>query len=251
VPKLEDKAPASMDRFEEAHFHLHAMERFYHLADEFRWSLGGFLRSLKEVPQLIGMELQKEVGFSAWYKPERQVLSDDPLLRFLAEHRDFIVHRGMLLPKSSGVIGITKGRGIKFGLVFPIDPRQSSDTAMRSYLWAIKHVADDILGVLPDDDGFEDESTLPCVKRVWRLEPFEEDVLDLCARAWLRLGEAIRTVALRIGCEVPHLSLSCLHPSENAQLKLYSRQTLKDWYDQLPDATGDGKSSVIATQSGG
>lgn len=235
MTRLEEKAPASMDRFEEAHFHLHAMERFYHFADEFRWSLGGFLRSLKEVPQLIGVELQKESGFSAWYKQERKILRDDPLLHFLAEHRDFIVHRGMLLPKSSGAVGITKGRGIKFGLAQPIDPRQNSDTAMRLHLWAIKNIGDDICGVLPDDDGSEDEDTLPCVERVWRLEPFEEDVLELSAKAWLRLGEALRTVALRAGCEEPHLSLTCLHPRQKVQMMLYSRRTLKEWYDQLPD----------------
>ncbi|HKH46643.1 MAG TPA: hypothetical protein VKM72_18450 [Thermoanaerobaculia bacterium] len=233
--KLKEKTPASMDRFEEAHFHLHAMEQYYHFADEFRWSLGGFLRSLKEVPQLIAMELQNEPGFSEWYRGEREVLRNDPLLHFLAKHRDFIVHRGMLLPNSSGAVGITKGNGIKFGLVQSIDPQQNSDTAMRRYLWAVKNVGEDICGVLPDDDGSEDENTLPCVERVWRLEPFKEDVLELSAKAWLRLGEAICAVALRIGCEEPRLSLSCLHPSQKVQLKLYSRRTLKEWYDRLPN----------------
>lgn len=235
MPKLEEKAPASMDRFEEAHFHLHCMERFYHFADEFRWSLGGFLRSLKEVPQLIGMELQGESGFSAWYKKERQVLRDDPLINFLAGHRNFVVHRGMLLPKSSGVVGITKGRGIKFGLAQAINPRQNSDIAMHRHLWAIKNGGVDISGVLPNDDGSEDEDTLPCVERVWRLEPFEEGVLDVSAKAWLRLGKTLLAVAVRVGCEEPLLSLTCLHPRQKVQLMLYSRGTLKEWYDQLPD----------------
>jgi hypothetical protein len=44
----------------------------------------------------------------------------------------------------------------------------------------------DFLGVLvPDEDS------MPCVRREWHLAEFDEELVDLCARAWLRIGETI------------------------------------------------------------
>lgn len=69
-----DRISSSLDRFHEAHFWVHALESYYHRADLFRWHLNAFLRALKEVPQLIGMELQNEAGFADWYGDHRSKL---------------------------------------------------------------------------------------------------------------------------------------------------------------------------------
>ncbi|OMR58921.1 hypothetical protein AQ765_07200 [Burkholderia pseudomallei] len=124
---------SALDRFREAHFWIHALEEYYHFADPFRWHLNAFLKSIKEVPQLIQMGLQNREGFNRWYRQEREKLAVDPLMRFLADKRDFVVHRGMLVPNSHGSIGITEGRGFKLGLTFPVHPLEDSDDAMHRY----------------------------------------------------------------------------------------------------------------------
>ena len=103
-----ERIESSLDRFQEAHFWIHALERYYHDAEPFRWHLNAFLRALKEVPQLITMELQNEAGFVAWFRDHRGKLASDPLLNILSKRRDFVVHRGMLLPDSRGTLGICR-----------------------------------------------------------------------------------------------------------------------------------------------
>jgi hypothetical protein len=108
----------ALDRFQEAHFWIHTLEEFYHYADPFRWHLNAFLKSLKEVPQLIQMGLQNEDGFPDWFATARTGLRADPLMKVLFDHRDFVVHRGMLVPDSWGAIGITEGSGINLVFAF-------------------------------------------------------------------------------------------------------------------------------------
>src|SRR5712671_1061887 len=84
-----EKISASLDRFQEAHFWLHMVEQYYHAADPFRWHLNAFLRALKEVPQLLQMELQAHPDFKVWFAPKRRALADDPLIGVLSRHRDF------------------------------------------------------------------------------------------------------------------------------------------------------------------
>src|ERR1043166_4381867 len=186
--ELDGVSPA-LDRLQEAHFWLHGMEAHYHHADPFRWYLNAFLRAIKEIPQLISMGLQNRIGFPAWFRPHRTALDTDPLIKQLASDRDFVVHRGMLKPKSSGFLGITEGRGLKLGMGTAIDPLTDSDDAMRKYLGvALAH--QDFLGLLIDD-----EDSLPCVERKWGLEVFADaDLVDLCATAWLRTASVLTRV---------------------------------------------------------
>ena len=141
----------ALDRLQEAHFFLHGLEDYYHFADPFRWHLNTFLRAIKEIPELISMGLQNRPGFRDWYKPHREALTADPVVRYLAEQRDFVVHRGMLKPRSHGLIGITEGRGMKLGLGIPIDALADSDDAMKKYL-AVVASKGDALELLMDDE---------------------------------------------------------------------------------------------------
>ena len=215
-----DKISSTHDRFQEAHFWIHMLERYYHSSDPFRWHLNSFLRAAKEVPQLLLMELQNEKGFKTWFRNRRERLEKDPLLSVLGKQRDFIVHRGMLVPNSHVAIGVTEGRGMKLGMSFPSHPLEDSDHAMDRYLLFIKDNKD-ILGVLtPDDDS------MPCVEREWKLPQFENDIVEVCAVAWLRLGETISEVVRWLGADVPPLSLDCRHTAQRVRFKLYARDTL-------------------------
>ena len=118
----------AFDRLQEAHFFLHGLEDYYHVADPFRWHLNAFLRAIKEIPQLISMALQNRLGFPDWYGPRREALAADALVGYLAKQRDFVVHRGMLQPRSQGVIGITEGRGMRLGLPIVHNRKNLADT---------------------------------------------------------------------------------------------------------------------------
>ena len=214
-----EKIASALDRFREAHFWIHMMETYYHVAEPFRWHLNVFLKAIKEVPELLQMAMHNEDGFVEWFREHREKLNSDPLIAVLSKQRDLIVHRSMLVPQSSGTVGITEGRGLKIGLSARIDPLEDSDKALLRYALCFKNV--DYLGlVTPDEDS------MPCVEREWRLREFDEELVDLCAQAWLRVGETISAVLHWQGVEPPPLSLDCRHDSRRVRLKRYDRNVL-------------------------
>jgi len=67
---------------------------------------------------------------------------------------------------------------------------------------------------------------MPCVHREWSLSEFDEELVDLCARAWLRVGETIDAVLRWQGAEPPPLSLDCRHGSRQVRFKCFDRDAL-------------------------
>ena len=193
-----EKIGRALDRFQEAHFWIHMMEQHYHYANPFRWYLNVFLKAIKEVPDLIQMAMQNEKDFTTWFHQEREVLRTDPLLKVFFKNRDLIVHRDMLVPKSSGTIGITEGKGFKSGVTLPIHPLEDSDDAILRY--ARHFSGHDFLGLTTPD-----EDSAPCVYRQWRINDFDEELVDLCATAWLKVGNAITAVLHWQGTNQPPL----------------------------------------------
>lgn len=222
-----DRLSAALDRFTEAHYWIHMLEKHYHEADQFRWHVNVFLKAIKEVPDLIGMALQNDPGFPDWYKPVRHDLNSDPLLSKLSKNRDFVVHRGMLKLGSGGTVGITEGRGIKLGISLPIDALEDSDTAMQRYLWVVCDKGD-FFGFLN-----EDEDSLPCVERTWRIPEMEGELIDLCATAWQRTGRTINLVIAKLGAQPLPLSLSCRHSPNDVRFKLYNRAKLREQLEAI------------------
>lgn len=212
---------STIDRLAEAHWYIHEMEIYYHFADPFRWSFNGFIRSLKEIPQIMQMELQNATDFNEWFHPKRIATSDDPLISHLATARNTIVHKKMLKPASEGWIGITEGRGMKFGIGIPIDPLEDSDDAIQKFLGYVAHNGD-TFGFLE-----EDEESLPCVQRSWRLKQFpDEDLVDIAAKAWQITGQLVSEAMEWIGASPLNLDLSCRHTSNRVQIRTYERPQL-------------------------
>ena len=216
-----DRIPASFDRFQEAHFWIHGLENSYHQASHFRWHLNAFLKSLKEVPQLLNMELQNEDGFTDWFRDQKSRLNEDPLISYLSKQRDIVVHQRMLVPESRCSVGVTELRGMKLGMGLNIDPREDSDYAMNRYL-NVAAERGDFLGIL-----MRDEDSIPCVHRIWRIADFDDDLVEVCARAWLRTGEVVTEVVRWMGADPPPLSLDCRHGDQKVQFKLYDREKLR------------------------
>lgn len=213
---------STLDRLSEAHWQLHQMEEYFHLADPFRWALNGFLRTIKEVPQLLLMEFQNHSGFPDWYRPRKEQLANDPLLALLFKSRDVIVHRKMLMPSSTGYLGITRGRAIKVGLGVPFDPDEDSDAVMKR-LTTVAREMGDIMGFFHPDD----EDTAPCIDRTWRLPEFpDDDLVDLSAKAWHRVAAEVADSIEHVVGTRPQIKLDCLHGSERVRLRMYDRAEL-------------------------
>lgn len=217
-----DRISAAFDKFQEAHFWIHGLEGYYHLAAHFRWHLNAFLKALHEVPHLLQMELQNEAGFKLWFRERRQRLSNDPLIRLFSKHRDLVVHQRMLVPNSNCSVGVTELRGMKLGMGLRIDPLEDSDNAMRRYLKVVAERGD-FLGIL-----IPDEDSIPCVYREWRLPDFDVEIIEACAQAWLRMGQILVEVLRWMGFEPPPLALDCRHGTQKVQFKLYERGKLTE-----------------------
>jgi hypothetical protein len=81
---------AALDRWSECHWHIHQMEANYHTPNPFRYSLNSFLRAIKEIPQILKMELQNHTEFKDNFKPLIDSIKKNELMSFLNKKRDFI-----------------------------------------------------------------------------------------------------------------------------------------------------------------
>ena len=215
---MQEKLRSTLDRMNEAHFWLHSMEDLYHHADQFRWCFNAFLRAFKEIPQIITMELQTDTKAAKWFKSYKKNLYEDPLIKALSKNRDFIVHKAMLLPESNGTIGLSNGSKMKFGVNYKIHPLDDSDKAMHDYLLE----TEDIFGIL-----HEDEDVIPCVGRSWKIKEFDDELANLCARAWITISNVICDAFEELGETVPPHDLSCRHSRRSYSVKFYTREELR------------------------
>jgi hypothetical protein len=206
------------------------MEQHYHRADWFRWSLNSFLRSLKEVVQLLTMDVQGDPEIVEWLREEKEQLNDEPLISFLFKQRDIVVHRSMLKPASKGTVGFTRGRGLKLGLGMPIDPLADSESAILRYIhFAAKDT--DFLGILYTEEDGSGEYT--CVQREWRMEQFPEtELTHLAAQAWERVAKLTLDTATRLGASVIEPKFELQNPNR-VQFEIYQPEWVKE---QLKDA---------------
>ena len=127
------KIESALDRWFECHWHIHQIEGNYHSPDLFRYSLNSFIRAIKEIPQILKMELQNSPEYRKVYKPIIDTLKSDELLSLLSKKRDFIVHQGMSNVLSSGVAGTTEGRGIKMAVGFKVEPYETTEEAYEKF----------------------------------------------------------------------------------------------------------------------
>ena len=127
---------SSLDRFSEVHWQIHQIEQHYHSPERVRFPFNGFIRAIKEIPQILSMELQNRNDYDTIIKPKLETLERDPLFSLLSIKRNYIVHKGMLDIHSSGTIGTTEGKGFKIGFPFPVAPWETSDDAYSRFIKA-------------------------------------------------------------------------------------------------------------------
>jgi hypothetical protein len=213
------KIEAALDRWSECHWHIHQMETNYHTPDLFRYSLNSFIRAVKEIPQILKMELQNEAKFKSQFKPLIDSLKSNNLMSKLNEKRDFIVHKGLLEVESSGNVGTTKGRGIKISIPIHVAPYETTQEAYDRFKTLCKNNKNlrDLAG--PDCDS------RPMIRREWKIPDFPDiELLELSVNAWRLVGEVISKIVQHLGGEALDLSFSCRHNPEKVKTVEFSQQ---------------------------
>lgn len=223
--RVYDSLSSTFDRLEEAAWFIRLMEEHYHSADRFRWSLSSFLRTLKEVMQLLSMELQGNKTLAQTLKKKKSELSSDPIIGFLYKQRDVVVHKSMLKPASKGSVGFTRGRGMKLGLGMPIDPLSDSEVAIKKYIY---HAAKDtdFLGILYTEEDGGGEYT--CVERQWRMAEFPDtELTQLAASAWEKVAQALFDIAEMMGAKLIKPTFELGNPNQ-VHFEIYNPKWVKE-----------------------
>ncbi len=216
---IHDKIDSALDRWQESHWHLHQVEKNYHYADAFRYSMNSFIRSLREVPDLISMALQNISGFTKWHRPIKETLEkEDALFRIIIKHRDFIVHRAALVPGSHVHIATVRGSVVKATLPFNVDSFEDSDTAINRFLERAKKVPELVQLLAPDD------IQLLSVIREWKITDVDDEVITAFRKAWIRVGEYLSEVTVFLGGEpLAYEGLECFKDPRTFYYKKYPK----------------------------
>lgn len=209
---------ASLDRWQECHWHLHQMEANYHLPDPFRYSLNAFIRAIADVPELLTKNLERHESVRSAIKPQLKALKATPLFSALKARRNFIVHQGMLAVKSKGAIYTMEGNKVKLSFPFRIKTWESSDDAYERYKDACR--TDKFWrGIGPDCDS------VPAVVRTWLIPQIpDRDMLEVAFDAWSLIGQLLSEALIALGGEQLDLEMPCRHDPESVRIKRYSQR---------------------------
>lgn len=212
-----EKIEAAIDRWDESHWYLHQIEAHYHDADALRYSLNAFIRALREIPDMVKMALQNHKGFPAWHKARRKSLElEDHLFSQIIRHRNHIVHKSMLKPKSKAYVASIRGYTIKMQFGFYIDPFEDSDAAMQRFIEMSKE--DPILfqALSPD------ETQVLALIREWHIDGFDEEIIESFRNTWLRVTAYLSEILEYLGGEqFPNYFPECFKDSRDYRYKKY------------------------------
>lgn len=209
---------ASLDRWNECHWHLHQMEINYHLPDAFRYSLNSFIRAVADVPELLTKNLERHEAVRLYMKPQLTALNTNELFSVLKLRRNFIVHQGMLAVQSNGAIHNMEGNKVKLSFPFRVEVWESSDDAYERYKEVCR--TDKFWrGIGPDCDSS------PAIMRTWLIPQFpDRDLLEVAFDAWALMGQILSDALIALGGEKLDLSMSCRHEPEFVRIKRYSQR---------------------------
>ena len=224
---MKDKSPvacvhahleASLDRWQECHWHLHQMEVNYHLPDAFRYSLNAFIRAIADVPELLTKNLERHESARQAIKPKLKKLKETPLFSVLKVQRNFIVHQGMLAVQSKGAVYTMEGSIVKLSFPFRVETWESSDDAYERYKEACR--TDKFWrGIGPDCDSS------PAIVRTWLIPQIPDcDLLEVAFNAWSLVGQLLSDAVIALGGEPLDLTMPCRHAPKLVRIKLYSQR---------------------------
>jgi len=212
-----EKIEAAMDRWQESHWYLHQIELNYHDADALRYSMNAFIRSLREIPDMITMALQNHEGFPEWHKPIRKELElKDFLFSKIIQHRRHIVHKSMLKPDSKAFVASIRGYTIKMQFGFYVDPFEDSDLAIKRFIEHSEKNPILMLALAPD------EVQVLALIREWHVEGFDEEIIESFRNAWVRVTTYLSDILEFLGEErFPEGLPPCFRDSRDFRYKKY------------------------------
>jgi hypothetical protein len=164
-------------------------------------------------------DLQRYPDVLTRVDPQLQKLHANSLFATLKMRRDFLVHRGMLAPRSQGQIGTTEGTRIKITLPFPVTAYESSDEAYERYkeLCRSNKVWRGLSG--PDCDS------TPTLWRTWLIREIpDRDLLEVAFEAWLLIGEVLSATVVALGGPPLDLAMACRHDPQAVRIKRFSQR---------------------------
>jgi len=214
-----EKIEAALDRWQESHWYLHQIEVHYHNADALRYSMNAFIRSLREVPDMVTMALQKNDGFPAWHRPVKRSLElEDQLISQIVKHRNYIVHKSMLKPGSKAYVATVRGNIIKMRFGFYVDPFEDSDAAIQRFLAISKDNPLLLQALAPD------EVQVLALIREWHIDGFDSEIIEAFRNAWLRMAYYLSDVLAFLGEErFPEELPECFKDTRMYRYKKYPR----------------------------
>ncbi|MBH0060856.1 hypothetical protein I6E85_06760 [Pseudoalteromonas sp. NZS71] len=214
---VHEKIEAALDRWQESHWYLHQIEGHYHDSDALRYSMNAFIRSLREIPDMITMALQNHEHFPNWHKPiKRELELNDPLFSKIIQHRRHIVHKSMLKPESKAFVASIRGYTIKMQFGFYIDPFEDSDMAINRFIENSKKDPILMQALAPD------EIQALALIREWHIEGFDEEIIESFRNAWIRVTNYLSDVLGFLGEErFPEGLPPCFRDSRDFRYKKY------------------------------
>ena len=211
------KIEAALDRWQESHWFLHQIEGNYHNADALRYSMNAFIRSLREIPDMVTMALQNVDGFPAWHKPIKRALeAEDCLFSQIIQRRNHIVHKSMLKPESKAFVASVRGYTIKMQFGFYIDPFEDSDQAIQRFIEKSKENSILMQVLAPD------EVQVLALIREWHITGFDEEIIESFRNAWIRVTSYLSDILSFLGEErFPADLPDCFRDSRDFRYKKY------------------------------
>lgn len=172
----------SDDKFREAHYFIERMMIDYHEPDQFRFNLNAFLQALRSVTFVLQKDISHRDGFEEWYPERQERMRQDPLLRKFVDGRDIVVHEGNLAMNSKAEVGLFRGRKLKLAVEIAVPIHVPSKHLVENMAPISKFVD-------PDHSAIDEQYG---VRREWvATELGDDNVVTLCDRAWVRIGEIL------------------------------------------------------------
>lgn len=209
--------------------------------------MNAFIRSVQEIPDIVSMSLQNTEGFTGWHRPVKDALEkEDVLFSKIIAHRNFIVHRSMLVPNSKASMATIRGMTVKMALPFYVDPFDDSDVVVERFC---KSVPENplLLGILAPD-----EIQQLAVIREWHLDGVKGELIHSFRNAWQTVGKYLSEVLVFLGGEpLPENLPVCFLDTRRFQYKKYPNVSLTDLYNSAKQGCGSvAKNAQPGSQEG-
>jgi len=205
----------SEDKFGEADYFLHLMEKEYHKPIEFRYCLNAFLAALKAVAERVRVDMER-AGKVQWYKANKDnFLQGDEVLSRFAKGRDIVLH----------LRDIARGSTVQYGLFRFNKLRMASEREIPHDMpseMILDQAKSMYIGSVLDEEHSEIGMQVG-VKRTYRFKELTdtEDAFTASRRAWVRMGRMISSAHGQVGSEfhvIDDAELDTLKPVERFNL---------------------------------